>query len=237
MFRQNCRGDHVTKQPRRLELAEERHAIAVVRSSNKDPAASLQKRRREVSELSVHGGSMLILLAPTAQQWPESRRKRLVIQDGEAPTGALVWSNRSQRRRVMRDWRDAVSKAFPKNARAVRLAWLLRDLMIKTVFAYPSDNYLRTKLGMPLRKVKQTLMDMDSRGAIVRVQVRIGGEWKRRIFLGAGILNALENAQKQPTSDIASAGTQGPPVGGEYLEKKGRKKEEEGVYRVRKVSK
>jgi hypothetical protein len=167
---------------------------------------------------------MLILLAPTAQQQPESRRKRLVIQDGEAPTGALVWSNRPQRRRVMRDWRDAVSKAFPKNARAVRLAWLLRDLMVKTGFAYPSDNYLRTKLGMPLRKVKQTLMDMDSRGAIVRVQVRIGVEWKRRIFLGAGILNVLENAQKRPVSDMGVAGTQGPPRGGRVL-KRDRKEE------------
>jgi hypothetical protein len=147
-------------------------------------------------------------------------RKRIVIQDGEAPTGALVWSNRSQRRRIMRDWRRAMMKAYPKNARAIRIGWVLRDLTVRNGFAHPSDDYLRAEVGMPLRKVKQTLMDLDVRGAIVRVQVRIGTKWQRRIFLGSGVMEAVGNAQKQAVPDIIGEVVRGPPVGGELLKRR-----------------
>jgi hypothetical protein len=149
---------------------------------------------------------MLILLTPTAQQQPESRRKRIVIQDGEAPTGALVWSDWRERNRVLIDWRRAVVRKFTK-ARSLRLAWVLRDLMLKEGYAFLLDDTLREELGTGSRKLRLALTDLQEGGAIVRAHVRISAtEWQRRIFPGVAVLEVLKDAENRAPKRVKPAG-------------------------------
>jgi hypothetical protein len=162
---------------------------------------------------------LLLMRNHTECDKPGRRRKRIVIQDGEAPNGALVWSDWQERNRLLVDYRRAVIKKFPES-RDLRLAWVLRDLMVKEGYAFASDDTLRAETGMG-RKLRMSLEDLQTGGAIVRAHVLIDGEWQRRIYPGKAVLEVLENAAKPATKRANSAGGHWPPGGANPMAPRG----------------
>ncbi|KJC47314.1 hypothetical protein UB31_18840 [Bradyrhizobium sp. LTSP849] len=96
----------------------------------------------------------------------------------------MRWSKASDRARKLDLWRTAVGRHFAGSARVLRVAWTLEWLFnLHRGYAFPTDARLAQKLGIPILKVQQALLDLERAGAIVRASVvQTDGRKQRRIW-------------------------------------------------------
>ena len=100
-----------------------------------------------------------------------------------APSGALTWGSTAERNKRLMPWRRAVSTAFAEQPRCLRVAWALDHLFnAKTGYAYPPNKHLADMTGLPINKVQEALLTLESDGAIVRVTMVWHGRKQRVIY-------------------------------------------------------
>jgi hypothetical protein len=100
-----------------------------------------------------------------------------------APSGALTWASAAQRNRKLIPWRRAISMTFEVRPRCLRVAWALDHLFnAKTGYAYPLNEHLADMTGLPINKVQEALLTLESDGAIVRVTMVWHGQPQRVIY-------------------------------------------------------
>jgi hypothetical protein len=75
-----------------------------------------------------------------------------------APSGALRWASATER------------MTFPERPRCLRVAWALDGLFNgKSGYAYPVNADLANMTGLPINKVPDALLALESNGAILRI--------------------------------------------------------------------
>jgi hypothetical protein len=101
-----------------------------------------------------------------------------------APSDALTWGSAGERNKRLMPWRRAVSMTFARQPRCLRVAWALDHLFnAKTGYAYPHNKQLANMTGLPINKVQEALLTLESDGAIVRRSiVRPNGQPQRVIY-------------------------------------------------------
>jgi hypothetical protein len=111
-----------------------------------------------------------------------------------APSGALTWGSAAERNKRLMHWRRVVSKTFAEQPRCLRVAWALDHLFnAKTGYAYPLNKHLANMTGLPINKVQETLLTLESDGAIVRLTiVRPNGQTQRVIYAATTLLPSPE---------------------------------------------
>ena len=124
-----------------------------------------------------------------------------------APSGALTWGSAAERNRKLIPWRRAISMMFAAQPRCLRVAWALDHLFnAKTGYAYPLNKHLADMTGLPINKVQDTLLALESDGAILRItRVTPGGRTQRLIYPATALL---------PTPAVGVAVTPTMGVGG-----------------------
>src|SRR5262245_39118306 len=83
--------------------------------------------------------------------------KRPLIKATDRPAGVLNWSTKREKREALWTWRRSVCNELNKDARAIRLAWLLQQLVTDDGFAFPSNDYLAKEIGSNATKVQASL--------------------------------------------------------------------------------
>jgi hypothetical protein len=130
---------------------------------------------------------------------------------GETPTttpaGALTWGSAAERNRKLIPWRRAISMTFAERPRCLRVAWALDGLFNgKCGYAYPVNADLANMTGLPINKVQDALLALESDGAILRItRVTPGGRRQRLIYPATALL---------PTPAVGQAVTPTMGVGG-----------------------
>ena len=83
---------------------------------------------------------------------------------------------------------------FAEQPRCLRVAWALDHLFnAKTGYAYPLNKQLANMTGLPINKVQEALLILESDGAIVRRSiVRPNGQPQRVIFAATALLPSAE---------------------------------------------
>ena len=111
-----------------------------------------------------------------------------------APSDALTWASAGERNKKLMRWRRAVSMTFAEQPRCLRVAWALDHLFnAKTGYAYPHNKQLANMTGLPINKVQEALLILESDGAIVRRSiVRPNGQPQRVIFAATALLPSAE---------------------------------------------
>jgi hypothetical protein len=106
------------------------------------------------------------------------------------PSGALTWGSAAERNKRLMPWRRAVSMTFAEQPRCLRVAWALDHLFnAKTAYAYPLNQHLADMTGLPINKVQESLLALESDGAILRItQVTPGGRRQRLIYPATALL-------------------------------------------------
>ena len=124
-----------------------------------------------------------------------------------APSGALTWGSAAERNRKLIPWRRAISMTFAERPRCLRVAWALDGLFNgKCGYAYPVNADLTNMTGLPINKVQDTLLALESDGAILRItRVTPGGRTQRLIYPATALL---------PTPIVGQAVTPTMGVGG-----------------------
>ena len=131
------------------------------------------------------------ILRPTFQHagWRQeqvseiTRLQPRLIGGAEAPSAALSWQGRSQRTKILDDWRIEVGKVFPASALVLRVAWTLEAAFGSNKgYARITDRYLARKLGVTLNSIRSSLTKLDRAGLIVRAIVDVDGKRLRRIW-------------------------------------------------------
>ena len=124
-----------------------------------------------------------------------------------APSGALTWASAAERNRKLIPWRRAISMTFAEQPRCLRVAWALDHLFnAKTGYAYPLNKHLANMTGLPINKVQDALLALESDGAILRItRVTPGGRTQRLIYPATALL---------PTPAVGVAVTPTMGVGG-----------------------
>jgi hypothetical protein len=108
-----------------------------------------------------------------------------------APPGALTWKSSAERNRLLRIWRRAVFALFGEQARCVRVSSVLMDLFhVKKGFSFATNTYLAGETSIPLNKLRETLLILESGGAIIRVNVTNAttGQKQRVIYPATAII-------------------------------------------------
>src|SRR6516225_5324139 len=107
-----------------------------------------------------------------------------------APPGALTWASGAERNRKLIPWRRAISMTFAERPRCLRVAWALDGLFNgKSGYAYPGNHGLANMTGLPINKVQDALLALESGGAILRITlVTPGGGWPQRLIYPATAL-------------------------------------------------
>ena len=116
-----------------------------------------------------------------------ARRVPDLIGPNAIPGGAVTWQSPAERQRLLNAWRQAVLLAFNRDARVIKVAWIIRDLM-EGGYCYASDRYISQQSGVPLNKVAVALADLERAGAIVRATTLKGRERERRIWAASRIM-------------------------------------------------
>ena len=123
-----------------------------------------------------------------------------------APSGALTWGSAAERNKRLMPWRRAVSMTFAEQPRCLRVAWALDHLFnAKTGYAYPLNKHLADMTGLPINKVQDALLALQSDGAILRITRVSGGRRQRLIYPATALL---------PTPIVGQAVTPTMGVGG-----------------------
>ena len=124
-----------------------------------------------------------------------------------APSGALTWASAAERNRKLIPWRRAISMTFAERPRCLRVAWALDGLFNgKCGYAYPVNADLTNMTGLPINKVQDALLALESDGAILRItRVTPGGRTQRLIYPATALL---------PTPAVGVAVTPTMGVGG-----------------------
>src|SRR5215472_5044489 len=124
-----------------------------------------------------------------------------------APAGALTWGSAAEHNRKLIPWRRAISMTFAERPRCLRVAWALDGLFNgKSGYAYPVNADLANMTGLPINKVQDTLLALESDGAILRItRVTSGGRRERLIYPATALL---------PTPAVGVAVTPTMGVGG-----------------------
>ena len=106
-----------------------------------------------------------------------------------APSGALTWGSAAERNRKLIPWRRAISMTFAERPRCLRVAWALDGLFNgKCGYAYPVNADLTNMTGLPINKVQDTLLALESDGAILRITRVSGGRRQRLIYPATALL-------------------------------------------------
>ena len=111
-----------------------------------------------------------------------------------APSGVLTWGSAGERNKRLMRWRRAVSMTFTHQPRCLRVAWALDHLFnAKTGYAYPHNKHLAEMTGLPIIKVQETLLKLESDGAIVRRTIVLpNGQPQRVIYAATALLPNTE---------------------------------------------
>ena len=89
-----------------------------------------------------------------------------------APSDTLTWASAAERNRLLKLWRHAVIVRFGERPRCIRLAWVLMDLFnVKSGYAFPTNYYLAEETNMWVSHVGETLLILESGGAIIRAEI------------------------------------------------------------------
>jgi hypothetical protein len=153
------------------------------------------------------------------EERPRQKRKFLILPFGVHPDRALLWTARNypQRNELLQSWRSAVSRTFPANARAIRVAWALETLFHKFGYAFPTDARLAKETGIGINHVQEALHILDGGGAIIRVHRPNGEQMQRHIYPASTLIDAQvggvttprlpggQNKYRQAASSTANA--------------------------------
>jgi hypothetical protein len=105
-----------------------------------------------------------------------------------APSGALTWASAAERNRKLIPWRRAISMTFAERPRCLRVAWALDGLFNgKSGYAYPVNADLANMTGLPINKVQDALLALESDGAILRITTS-GARRQRLIYPATALL-------------------------------------------------
>lgn len=140
-----------------------------------------------------------------------ARRAPDLLGPNAVPSGAITWQSPAERQRALNAWRHAVLHAFPRDARVIKVAWIIRDLM-DGGFCFASDRYISEQSGVPMNKVTVALGELEAAGAIIRGTVLKGRERVRRIFPASRIMPDPPPVTGGPPTP--RDGTNPPPVTG-----------------------
>ena len=101
---------------------------------------------------------------------------------------------------------------FAQQPRCLRVAWALDHLFnAKTGYAYPHNKQLAKMTGLPINKVQEALLTLESDGAIVRRSiVRPNGQPQRVIYAATALLPSVEGVGPPPALGVGGQ----PPWGG-----------------------
>ena len=128
-----------------------------------------------------------------------------------APSDALTWDSAGERNKRLMRWRRAVSMTFTHQPRCLRVAWALDHLFnAKTGYAYPHNKHLAEMTGLPIIKVQEALLKLESDGAIVRRTIVRDGQPQRVIYAATALLPSAEGVG--PPLSVGVGGQ--PPWGG-----------------------
>jgi len=138
-----------------------------------------------------------------------------------APSGALTWGSAAERNRKLIPWRRAISMTFAERPRCLRVAWALDGLFNgKSGYAYPVNADLANMTGLPINKVQDALLALESDGAILRItRVTSGGRRERLIYPATALLpTPAGGVAVTPTMGVGGhphdGGGGSPPAGG-----------------------
>ena len=128
-----------------------------------------------------------------------------------APSDTLTWGSAGERNRKLMRWRRAVSMTFAEQPRCLRVAWALDHLFnAKTGYAYPLNKQLAEMIGLPINKIQEALLTLESDGAIVRRSiVSPNGQPQRVIYAATALIPSVEGV-----GSPLAPGVGGTPVGG-----------------------
>ena len=137
-------------------------------------------------------------LAKTLGGVGSASRARLMTY--AAPSYALTWGSAGERNKRLMPWRRAVSMTFAEQPRCLRVAWALDHLFnAKTGYAYPLNKQLANMTGLPINKIQEALLALESDGAIVRRSiVRPNGQPQRVIYAATALLPNAEGGGATP---------------------------------------
>jgi hypothetical protein len=129
-----------------------------------------------------------------------------------APSDALTWDSAGERNKRLMRWRRAVSMTFTHQPRCLRVAWALDHLFnAKTGYAYPHNKHLAEMTGLPIIKVQETLLKLESDGAIVRRTIVLpNGQPQRVIYAATALLPSVKRVGTPPALGVGGQ----PPWGG-----------------------
>jgi hypothetical protein len=129
-----------------------------------------------------------------------------------APSDALTWGSAGERNKRLMRWRRAVSMTFAEQPRCLRVAWALDHLFnAKTGYAYPLNKQLANMTGLPINKIQEALLTLESDGAIVRRSIVLpNGQPQRVIYAATALLPSVEGVG--PPLSVGVGGQ--PPWGG-----------------------
>jgi len=121
-----------------------------------------------------------------------------------APSDTLTWASAAERNRLLKLWRHAVIVRFGERPRCIRLAWVLMDLFnVKSGYAFPTNYYLAEETNMWVSHVGETLLILESGGAIIRAEIANPaiGQPQRIIYPATAIIPrpALGQGGRSPT--------------------------------------
>ena len=111
-----------------------------------------------------------------------------------APSGVLTWGSAGERNKKLMRWRRAISMTFAQQPRCLRVAWALDHLFnAKTGYAYPHNKQLANMTGLPINKVQDALLTLESDGAIVRRSIVLpNGQPQRVIYAATALIPSVE---------------------------------------------
>ena len=118
-----------------------------------------------------------------------------------APSDTLTWASAAERNRLLKLWRHAVIVRFGERPRCIRLAWVLMDLFnVKSGYAFPTNYYLAEETNMWVSHVGETLLILESGGAIIRAEIANPaiGQPQRIIYPATAIIPRPALGQGEP---------------------------------------
>jgi hypothetical protein len=104
------------------------------------------------------------------------------------PDGALTWKTAAQRSKRMFAWKCAVLAKYKSRATILCVACLLESLCLKEGYAYATDTYISSTIGIHVNHVQTALTALERGGAIVRASVFVNGKPRRRIWPATQII-------------------------------------------------
>lgn len=150
---------------------------------------------------------------------PPTTATRTFIAHTAVPAEALTWHDHRERSECLRRWRIGVSRRFAREARCLRVAWILEALFHRDGFAFPTDSYMAAELELPVNKIQSALTDLERSGSIIRASIMAGGRALRRIWPAKEI--TLTIPPKTGGMDTPQSGPRIPPVLGGQNKKEG----------------